>query len=523
MSKYPYFFHHIEKMALPISVVISVNADNFIATTPLLFTLRVSLNPSATTSTVSVTPQSAGPSGTPIMLNSTQEVQPGGVTIFYATLVAGSIPGVISPVPVAFSFVVNNGTFSTLVTVSSIYNPGTVVVSKTANTSTYNNTTLITYNYLVQNDGSSPAMIVSVLDSKAGAATVNGAATAPLPAGGSIVFKASYAATTDDVTAGSITNVVTVTSVMDAVESAVTASLVLYPYPDFAIPFVPAFIGLSISKSANVTSFNTFNENIIYTYVVTNNGFGTPGASQLVTVTDLNPAVTITTPPQIIATGMSVTFTGTYVTTMADVTNGYVSNLGQAVGNPGATSFFTIAYSGLVINAGPLVCIHSSSLVWHINDSRKEQREISAIKNGDMVLAADGKPAWVKRVMMCRDRHPDSKTPHTCIVFPPNSLAPGVPDKLFIVDPGHPIATPEHFNTIGVVGLMPAKWYIDRDVPTTAYKSDWYAIKELVDGLPLRYDLVLEDGSCGAYLANGVVVKARISAKPAGYWHDADE
>ena len=387
---------------------------------------------------------------------------------------------------------------------------------------------MIGYNYLIQNASTGAVTISSVADSKAGIATVNGIPTATIPVGGSIVYKANYTATTADTTLGSVTNTVGVSSTLGFVASSLTVFAAYQP-PSGNVANSNLVNGAIINKTANISSFTSAGVAVSYTYTVVNMTYFTGQTLVGATLIDYNPGVTGITGPSSIAPGASGIYTGTYVTTAADVAAGYVSNLAEfkaTAGTSGLNAIATPVYSGLVITTPTFVCIHGSSRVWYTDAEGKEKTlmKVSDIKNGDYVLGVDGKPAKVVEVVTCRDRHPESKTPHTCVVFPPDSIAPGVPNRLFVVDPGHPISTSESFLLNGMEGLVPAGWYLQQEGKyTDVYKSDWQTASKMLDGSSLRYDLILEMTSCGTYLANEVAVQARWTISRPNYWHDADE
>jgi uncharacterized repeat protein (TIGR01451 family) len=104
-----------------------------------------------------------------------------------------------------------------------------------------------------------------------------------------------------------------------------------YPYPD-----------ITLAKTANVSSFSGPGITITYTYVVTNDGNTTLSP---VTVTDPMAGLSqIVCPPSTtnvissLAPGASVTCTATYLTTSADATRGYITNIGSASGTTPANT-----------------------------------------------------------------------------------------------------------------------------------------------------------------------------------------
>ena len=503
------------------SVVIFANTGRYTVGTPILFTIIVS---SPTSIPLTDVIASSTPIGTPMVISQSAMAPATGVPVnlvFYATLTA---PSSLTDPNTTFTFTVVVGGSVVPTSPVILSKSNTIVVTKTANTSAYATGQVIGYNYLIQNASAAPVTITSVTDNKAGVATVNGILSVPIPVGGSVVYKANYTATAADTTTGSIFNTANVSSTAGFASASLT---VFAAYP--ASLSNPNIVnGAIITKSASPSSFTAAGMSISYTYTVTNMTYGAAQTLGNATLIDSNSSVTGITGPSSIAPGATAIYTGTYVTTAADVATGYITNLGEfyaTAGTVGTNFIATPAYSGLVITLS-LVCIHSTSRVWYtdVEGKGKTLREVSDIKDGDYVLGADGKPAKVVEVVTCRDRHPESKTPHTCVVFPPDSIKDGVPSHLFVVDPGHPIGTPESFSLNGMGGLVPAGWYLQQEGKYTGvYKSDWSAITKKLGGTSLRYDLILEMTSCGAYLANDVPVQARWTVGRPNYWHDADE
>jgi hypothetical protein len=183
-------------------------------------------------------------------------------------------------------------------------------------------------------------------------------------------------------------------------------------------------------------------------------------------------------------------------------------------------------------------CVHGSSMI-DINGST-QSRKICELHSGDAIVAADGRHATVERVLPCWLKMPDSAEYHTCVVFEANSLGPGVPTRRFAIDPGHPMCTPEEFYLKGRSALKVASHYLGRSVSLDASSSssssttndttsgpslsieltDWNTARQFFVGNHERYDLLLSADSCGAYVANGIVVQARQSLNKSGYDHE---
>ena len=98
--------------------------------------------------------------------------------------------------------------------------------------------------------------------------------------------------------------------------------------------------GVSLAKTANVTSYSAPGIPITYSYKVTNTGNVSLTA---VTVTDPHVGLSgISCPGTTLAPGASETCTATYTTTQADVDAGSISNTGTASGKPPSGPVVTV-------------------------------------------------------------------------------------------------------------------------------------------------------------------------------------
>jgi len=89
--------------------------------------------------------------------------------------------------------------------------------------------------------------------------------------------------------------------------------------------------GMTLTKTANVTTYSAVGDVITYTYVITNTG----NVTLRVTLTDDVPATVITCPvplPEILRPNDSLTCTGTYSITADDIAAGSVTNTATATG-----------------------------------------------------------------------------------------------------------------------------------------------------------------------------------------------
>ena len=378
----------------------------------------------------------------------------------------------------------------------------------------------ITYVYAVTNTGGVTLNNVVVTDAHLGPGNpvTPGGPSDPvnITPGTLVIFTSTvpYVTTPADVIAGSITNTGVITADL-ATGGAITAS------SSYTINSIP-INSMALIKFATPTIYTAAGQTIKYTYFTLNTG---ATAISNVTVSDPHSglsAVTLTGSPPANLVPYSASsgsqlrgFTATYITTASDVKNGSIVDTATASGNAGA---ITATGSTTVFLA--LACIHEASMVKYLNeDGKVEERRVDGIKSGDYILDAHSEPVRVVNAIRCLTKHHLASYSHSSIVLPVGSIALGVPDRLTVVDPGHPIATPSAFATTGVMALMPARSYLG------GYSTSWDAACLLLPTslLPSRYDLVLEESSCGAYLANGIAVQSRVSEGDAGYLHDADE
>jgi hypothetical protein len=224
-------------------------------------------------------------------------------------------------------------------TVTAIHTPG-IEIRKSAFPTEYAAPgETITYTYTVVNVGNVTLHGITLTDSRLGTITCPSTELAP---GAQMTCTATHTTTEEDLAAGSISNVVTVTGqsptgeeVSDTSEDTVTAI------------HTP---GIEIKKSASPATFSAAGQTITYTYTVANSGNVT---LQSVTLTDSRLG-TITCPSTELAPGAEMTCTATYITTKADVRTGHIPNFAAATGKtPDGTSVTSPPAEALV----PLVVL----------------------------------------------------------------------------------------------------------------------------------------------------------------------
>ena len=183
--------------------------------------------------------------------------------------------------------------------------------------------TPVTYSYKVTNSGNVTLTSVGVTDPMMNLSPVTCPETTLAP-GASETCTASYTTSQGDVDAGGIANTDTATGTPPT-GSPVTAMSTL-DIPAVQNP------GITVAKSASITSFSAAGTPITYEYLVTNTGNVTLTS---VGVTDpMRGLSTVTCPVSTLAPGTSETCTASYTTTQADVDAGSITNTGTATGTP---------------------------------------------------------------------------------------------------------------------------------------------------------------------------------------------
>ncbi len=188
----------------------------------------------------------------------------------------------------------------------------------------------ISYSYLVTNTGNVElAGPFSVDDNKFGSAiSCPTGALAPMD---SVTCSATYTITTADVTAGFVNNAATATTTFDG--NPVTSNSDSVSLSPTGTP------SLAISKSADLANFTTLGETITYTFTVTNDGtldIDLTGVDATTIVADDKigaGGVDCADPnplPAALLIGDSLTCTGTYNVTQADIDAGEVTNIASA-------------------------------------------------------------------------------------------------------------------------------------------------------------------------------------------------
>ncbi len=197
----------------------------------------------------------------------------------------------------------------------------------------------VTYSYKLTNTGNVTLTSVGVTDPMSGLSAVS-CPNSTLAPGAGETCTATYKTTQADVDNGSITNTGTATGTAPSGTKVTAASTVTIKGTQTP--------GISLLKSASISSFSAPGTAVTYSYKVTNTGNVTLTS---VGVTDPMAGLSaITCPSPSLAPGASETCTATYTTTQANVDAGSVHNTGTASGTPPSGTAIT-AQSSVTIPA----------------------------------------------------------------------------------------------------------------------------------------------------------------------------
>ncbi|WP_162312931.1 DUF7507 domain-containing protein [Pseudoxanthomonas yeongjuensis] len=176
-----------------------------------------------------------------------------------------------------------------------------------------------TYSYVVTNTGSTALTTLAVTDNRI--ATVSCGGITSLAVGASVTCTGTYTVTQADVDATIVTNIVRATA-RNPSNQTLTAT------DDAVISLgVPAW---TLDKQESGATYATVGQEVDYTYVVTNTG--NVGISGIAVSDDR--IATVSCPASTLAAGASMTCTGSYTVTQADLDAGSVTNVATANGTP---------------------------------------------------------------------------------------------------------------------------------------------------------------------------------------------
>ena len=193
-------------------------------------------------------------------------------------------------------------------------------VTKTANEANYANVgDVLTYSYLVENVGNVSITNINVSDDKIPALSCTATDLEPNT---SFTCTGSYTVTQDDIDGGAVTNIVSLTGT--------PAGGTLPPATDQATVTADQMPGLTTVKTSSTADFDSVGDPVEYSYEVTNSGNQTITAAISVN-DDKIPSVSCPALPSAgLLPGASLTCTGTYNVTQADLDAGFVTNTASA-------------------------------------------------------------------------------------------------------------------------------------------------------------------------------------------------
>lgn len=204
---------------------------------------------------------------------------------------------------------------------------------------------IITYNYVITNTGATPlAGPVLVVDGSklvtCPAVNTVGNLDNYLDTNETITCAAPYTISQADVTTASVTNVATAT--VGGVTSAQTGITLTLGTPQ------PSSV-LKLAKTSSSQTYGQAGESITYTYVITNAGTAPLGPSQF-TVTDnkLGPPLNCGPGNTTLAPSQTVSCTGTYAITQADMNLANVTNSATASGGGQTSAAVSVTIANLV-------------------------------------------------------------------------------------------------------------------------------------------------------------------------------
>ena len=293
--------------------------------TPIPYHYRVTNTGNVTLDPVTVTDPMPGLS--PIDCGSVTALNPGEFVTCNATYTttqadvnAGSITnvGTVTATPPTGPAVTDQST----VTVPAIQGPAISLVKSASVTDFDAPGILITYSYRVRNVGNVDLRPVAVTDPMVGLSAIDCHGVTALSPGQEEVCSATYTTTQADLNAGGVANTGTAVGTPPTGPNVANTSQLTVPADQD-----PA---ISITKSANLSTFSAPGTPVTYTYAVINSGNITLDP---VTVSDPMPSLSaLSCTFTSLAPGAGGSCTASYTTTQADVDRGSINNTGTAVG-----------------------------------------------------------------------------------------------------------------------------------------------------------------------------------------------
>ena len=211
------------------------------------------------------------------------------------------------------------------VSVNAIRNP-VLSLSKSANPMSYSGSQIeINYTLIATNSGNVTLNGVVISDSKIGTLICSPAQPAVLAPGTTLTCTGAYMTTQSDVDAGSVKNTATASASSNGTPVASSPASVTVTAAQ-----TPR---LSLSKVVTETTYNSIGDALHYKLAATNNGNVTLSS---VSIIDSKLAALSCSQPVLLAPGGTLTCTGVYTITQADLDSTYVKNVATAAGMFGA-------------------------------------------------------------------------------------------------------------------------------------------------------------------------------------------
>ncbi|WP_345801291.1 hypothetical protein AAIB33_17820 [Microbacterium sp. AZCO] len=333
-----------------------------------------------------------------------------------------------------------------------------LTIDKSSNTSVITQLgQVVSYRFVVTNTGNVTLSDIDVVDTPTPPASAAGLSpmSCPYPTldpGESETCSASYTVTQADLDNRAVADSAVATS------TAPDGSAVQSQPDALSIPAPATAPALSIVKTSTLTGIVSLNQQIPYTFVVTNNGATTltnvrvddtqiapavqANLSSVICRALTSPAATCSGTTATLAPGQSARFTANYTTTQPDFDNGRVDDSAVAVGTSGGSQVTSSpsAWSVPVDPVSPLLTVTKSSTttvatavgqqvpyVFHVTNTGNQT--LTDISVTDVVAS------------------PSIQTNLSAITCPPGSLAPGA----FVECDATYTATTADLNSRGVV------------------------------------------------------------------------
>jgi uncharacterized repeat protein (TIGR01451 family) len=244
----------------------------------------------------------------------------------------------------------------------------------------------VSYSYLVTNSGNTTLTApITVSDNRVTPVTCPALPVGGLAPGGSVTCTANYSVLVEDLDIGSITNIAS------AASGPVTSAQDAVTVPSGANP------AISVDKTSLATSFNNLGDVISYGFLVTNTGNAT--LTRAINISDTKigtiscwvPPTTGPAADRVFTPGETLTCSGDYTITQADLDAGFVTNQANAATTYGAANVpVTSPPDSLTINAEQdpsLRVIKSAATLPVTAVGQVLTYTVTAENNGDVTLS----------------------------------------------------------------------------------------------------------------------------------------